>query len=393
MSRKIKKVAVRFVPQSSEEELYCRDGEISGWIVEDDNSGGDDEGDSGDAKRKMRIEGVGGEIMATLPPGMRRPVSVGDEIIVLADDGRLMLLTGDNYTSRRELGRWDKGTFGELRSVISYGEIMTLTGSERMAWLVRSDNGAYSFRTSLPGAPVCEMSLWPTILSPYIEDEDGPVTLSVAVRLDIERTPYDAMALWITGGDSGGVEADVRMEIYKSVGESISQYLSAVSAAGLATSPMMGFASLCGRLPGERMRVGSYQPPVVWIDAWNYISGVLCLDLRLSAVPCRASARVKVTDENVIWSDVFPRLDVCLTESVRWWESSPGSGVEVTGLCNVNYEGKRRRGFVLYAKSIDEYYAALGNECEYKLSGSVSTRQSVEGVVSLRRAEKGASVY
>lgn len=394
MSRKIKRAAVRFVPQSDEDELYCPDGEIAGWMPDDVGHSGDGDGEgSDDTERKMKIEGVGGEIMATLPPGMRRLVSVGTDIIVLSDDSRLMRLSGENYTSREEVGRWNAGTFGELRCAVRYDKIITLIGSKRLAWLVSQEGDAYSFRTGLPGAPICELTLCPTVLAPYIEDEDGPVSLRVAVKVDMERVPYDAMALWIAGGDGSGVEADVRDEIYKSVAESVSRYLSAVAAAGLTTSPMMGYASSCGRLAGETVCVGSYHPPVLWIDGWNYISGVLRLDLRLTAVPCRPWAKVSVTEENVIWSDVFDHIEVYLTDSVRWWESVPGSGVEVTGLANIDYGGTRRRGFMLYAMSAEEYNAATRSGFDYRLAGSISTRESAEGVMSLRRTERGTSAY
>lgn len=389
---KIKNVDVRFVAQSDECEMCCRDGEVVGRVDSNDTSG--DKGDDDNrGKYKEVTAGVGGSIHGTLPSGMRHLLVTGERLIVKADDGRLLSLSGENYSTRRLLGHWDVSSSGELLQAVEYSNIVTLIGEKRLAWLITSDDGEVSYRTTLPAAPACTLTLSPEPLLPYISNDGETVSLDAVVPIDADRTPYDALASWLEGGDGRGVTADVREEIYRSVAESVEAYLAAVSASGMVTAPMMGFASLSGRLPGPCQRVGEYQPPKLWIESWNYIDGVLRMSLRLTAVPCRPYAAVDVTDDNVIWSDIFGRVDIALSEPVRWWEMSRGVGVKVTGPGNITRAGERKRGFMLYAMSASEYNAVLSGLRNYKPAGSVSASTAVAGSIQLRRDNDSAEVY
>ncbi|MDE5774561.1 MAG: hypothetical protein K2H86_08930 [Muribaculaceae bacterium] len=392
LTMKIKNVDVRFVAQSDECEIYCRDGEIVGRV--DATAAGGDQGDDDNKGKYNEVTaGAGGSIHATLPPGIRNLLVAGERLIVKADDGRLLSFSGENYSTRRVLGHWDVSSSGELLQAVEYGNIVTLIGEKRLAWLITSAAGDVSYRTTLPAAPECELTLSPELLSPYISNEGDTVSLDIVVPTDADKAPYNALASWIEGGDGRGVTADVREEIYRSVAEGVGAYLSAVSACGMVTAPVMGFASLSGRLPGECQRVGEYQQPRLWIESWNYIDGVLRMSLRLTAVPCRPYAAVEVTEDNVIWSDIFGRIDIALSEPVRWWEMSRGDGVRVTGLGNITYRGERKRGFMLYSKSESEYNAVLSGNRSYKPAGSVSASTAVAGSVRLRRDNDSADVY
>ncbi len=346
------------------------------------------------------VECQGGAILATLTPGMRAlcvhtPTADGvPHLITLAANGNIYIFSGEGFKTRTLIGTRDEETFGSLTATLCHADIVTLAGSTRPLWLIFDHTTeCYSLCTTLPPAPDCSLSLTSTTLLPYTQaGDEETVLLAANLYIGEDRAALSPMNAWLTGEDGRGVDASIKEEVYAAVAESVEQYLLAVEAAGMVTSPMRGFAALNGRLAGQIMTAGNYRQPSLLLESWTYIDGMLRLNLRLSAPPCRPGAIVSITEDHARWSDVFSRMEIYLGSPVKWWQPSAGTGVTITGLVNILVNGQRRRGFAMYALADSEYAAALAGQYQFKAAGSVSTAQAMEGVMQLRRDESAHTI-
>lgn len=406
-----RRVSVALTPSGSDSELLCRDGEVAessgvAWLEAlqsgsgSQGSGGSGGSGSGDEEgdKRLRVDVSNPEF--TLPAGAEMLGFVGSptdyrrrDLLFRRQDGTVTVWRDCREYTSADIGSIPGSTLGELKGVLVHDGIMTLLGSKRTVWIVRSrSDGVYTLRTALPAAPECKPGLAEVSLPPYVSAEGDDAMLSLSVEAGSGVT-VEAVASWIEEGRVGGVPLSLRETVAEGAAEAVAGYLDAVESAGLTTSPLQCVASWSGRLPGEVKRAGNYSRPVLVIESWTLEDGVLRMSLRLTAPPYRPYADVIVRSDNVLWSDLFERMEIYLASGVKWWESAPGSGVRAGDVVSVSYERdgviRRGRGIRLFALDEQAYSAASEGKRDFRLAGSVSARSAVNGVIRLRRSSSG----
>lgn len=361
---------------------------------------------------KGRVSLSLGYPLATLPPGARMlalhsPASLYPHynLIWLAADGRLMVWPDGRSPAAStsgpgEVARWSESAMGALECARCHGEVVTLLGRERIAWLVRDAvTGAYSFRTVLPGKPVCTFGVEAVKLAPYVRAVGDMAEIEVEVGLSASYgLTADGWYDWIDRGVTSGVDTRLIAAVVEGIGEAVGRYLRAVADARLTVGPLRGFASHSGRLAGDIQEIGDYAAPKLWISSTRIESGRIVLKLLLDAVPRRVYARLSVGADDRLWSDLFPEVHMSLSGSVGWWNTKGDDmdfdHVQVSGPVWVSHtDGSgevRSRGFAISSLSSADCASRLRLKDDFRVCLKVSASQEMQGISEVPLYRVGA---
>lgn len=382
---------------ATESDLDCKVGEVSefsgiDWLEKarkaygegnkDHYSGGDDTVQG----KVVSYDIVRGRYIATLPYGatlltVHPYVDRKDEgeMIFIMQDGTLYSRSMHGAGEFCRIGTLVPQIWGNIRSLLRWGEVLTLVTDRRICWIVRdSATGCYTIRTDLPASPECEYIVEKVIAGSYITSEGEWARLDIRVPI---RESYGLtlteIKRWIENGESGRVPEEVRELVQEAVRERVGEYMEEMRFKGYLLSPVGVVASLSGHLPSGIKRVGEYDTPRIEIASVGFNEGVLTLGLRFSMVPYRIWCRYEVNGSEVGWRDHFPTLDIALSDEIRWW----GGRLNISGPVSViNAAGERCRGFIVDSLSENEIVARIARCREFRISDKIPISVEEVGV-------------
>lgn len=288
----------------------------------------------------------------------------------------------------------------DIRRTLTFGNFIMIITSEGIRMLIFDETElSYLCPADLPEAPEVSYNLSPSTLTGYVNFTGDLPEMDVAVDIPaiLDATETD-LHNWLDSGVNSAVSEEVRMRVYKAVGEAVAQYEEIAVANGKFLLPPHCVAAFDGRLPTTPAIPAAgagayYKTPYALLLSWSYHAEILHLRIAFSLRPLTLSANFSLSETAQLWARLFRNLTIAVAGSPAWRTSSRKSAPAIGFSSFVDPEGSRSGfAFRFAARDSAEITDLISERRDFRIAARAPLENTISGTVIVKNPDREGSI-